>query len=230
MTIPTAIVTGAVVGLQHSLETDHLAAISTLVDEDKTVRPGVIGASWGVGHSIPIVAIGLVFVFLSASLPEPLTAVFEVLAGAILVYLGVRMVLGVVGFVPVERHTDDGGRHTQDGRRHTHVSLGRFSIGSAHSRVDGESFLVGVVHGLAGSGAIVVALATSASSTMSSFSLLLSFSIITVVTMGTLSVLWGTVLTTRHTSVLELVAGCASIVIGLGLVASTLLGVGIVAF
>jgi cytochrome c biogenesis protein CcdA len=218
MTVTTAIVTGVVVGLQHSLETDHLAAISTLVSEDKTDHPGVVGASWGVGHSIPIVTVGLVFVSLSASLPESVATLFEVLAGAILVYLGLRMLLRVVGLLSVERHT-------HDEHRHTHVSLGRFSFGSHHTHVDGESFVVGIVHGLAGSGAIVVALATSASTVTSSLSLLVSFSAITVLTMGALSFFWGNVLTTRLQSVLELVAGSASVVIGLGLVVDVLLDV-----
>jgi hypothetical protein len=218
MAITAAVITGAVVGLQHSLEADHLAAISTLADGEKTNHPGVVGASWGVGHSIPIVAVGLVFVLLSASLPESVTTFFEVLAGAILVYLGGRMLLGVAGVVAVERHT-------HDGHPHTHVTVGGVALGSLHTHVDGESFLVGIVHGLAGSGAIVVALAASASSVPSSFSLLASFSFITIATMAALSFLWGTVLTTRLRAALKTVAGSASLAIGASLLASHLLGV-----
>jgi len=223
MAITSAIITGAVVGLQHSLETDHLAAISTLVHDEKTAHPGVVGASWGVGHSIPIVTVGIVFVFLSTSLPEAVTTIFEVLAGGILVYLGLRMLLSVVGLLAVENHSHDG--HT-----HTHVSLAGISIGSSHSHVDGESFVVGIVHGLAGSGAIVVALAASASSVPSSFSLLGSFSLITVLTMAVLSFLWGNVLSTELQSALKAVAGSASFVIGGLLVINQLFGVSVVAF
>lgn len=218
MAITTAIVTGVVVGLQHSLETDHLAAISTLVSEEKTDRPAVVGASWGVGHSIPILAVGLVFVFLSASLPKPVTTLFEALAGLILVYLGVRMVVSVLSV----------DHHTHDGRGHTHVSFGRFSVGSSHTHVDEESFVVGIVHGLAGSGAVVVALATSAATVPSSVSLLASFSVITILTMGVLSFLWGTVLTTRIQSALRLGAGSASVVVGVGLAVSVLFGVDLI--
>lgn len=218
MAITTAIVTGVVVGLQHSLETDHLAAISTLVSEEKTDRPAVVGASWGVGHSIPILAVGLVFVFLSASLPSPVTTLFEALAGLILVYLGVRMVLSVLSV----------DQHTHGGNGHTHISFGRFSVGSSHTHVDEESFVVGIVHGLAGSGAVVVALATSAATVPSSVSLLVSFSVITILTMGVLSFLWGTVLTTPIQSALRLGAGSASVVIGVGLAASVLFGVDLI--
>jgi hypothetical protein len=133
------------------------------------------------------------------------------------------MVLEVTGLVTVERHE-------HDGHEHTHASVGSVSIGSFHTHVDGESLLVGVVHGLAGSGAIVVALAASASSLLSSFSLLLSFSVITVLTMSTLSHLWGSVLTTRLQSALKLLAGSASFVIGGLLVTNELLGVGPVLF
>jgi hypothetical protein len=133
------------------------------------------------------------------------------------------MLLEVAGLLTVERHE-------HDGHEHTHVSLGSVSVGSFHTHVDGESFLVGIVHGLAGSGAIVVALAASASSLPSSFSLLLSFSVITVVTMSALSYLWGSVLTTRLQSALQAVAGSASFVIGSLLVANELLGVGPVLF
>lgn len=222
VTITAAILTGMVVGFQHALETDHLAAISTLVSEDKTDHPGVVGASWGVGHSIPIVAVGLVFVLFSASLPESVTTLFEVLAGAILVALGIRMVLGVVDVRSVERHSHDGSGHT-------HRALGGFAGESGHRHVDAESLAVGVVHGLAGSGAIVVALATSAPSVPSSFSLLASFSLVTILTMSVLSVFWGTVLTTRLQTALRLVAGTASLVVGLLLVLNTLHGGTVVA-
>ncbi|MFB6084495.1 MAG: high-affinity nickel-transporter protein [Halorientalis sp.] len=219
MAIAAAAITGAVIGFRHSLEADHLAAISTLVDDRKTDRPGVVGASWGVGHSFPIVAVGLLFVFLGTSLPDAVRLAFEVLAGLILVYLGLRMLLAVAGLLTVERHE-------HDGHEHAHVSLGSVSIGSFHAHVDGESFLVGVVHGLAGSGAIVVALAASASTVPSSFSLLLSFSIITILTMSVLSHLWGSVLTTHLRSILETVAGGASLVIGTLLLVEAILGVG----
>lgn len=223
MALTAALVTGAVVGLRHSLEADHLAAISTLVDDRKTDRPGVVGASWGVGHSLPIIAVGLVFVFLSTSLPETVTLAFEVLAGLVLVYLGLRMLLEVAGLLTVERHA-------HDGHEHAHVSLGGVAVGSFHTHVDGESFLVGIVHGLAGSGAIVVALAASASSVPSSFSLLLSFSLVTVLTMSLLSHLWGSVLTTRLQSALKTVAGSASFLVGGLLVSTELFGVGPVLF
>jgi high-affinity nickel permease len=223
MSVTAALVTGAVVGLRHSLETDHLAAISTLVNEEKTDRPAIVGASWGVGHSLPILAAGLVFVLLGTSLPGSVTFAFEILAGFILVYLGARMLLSVANVITVENH-----RHGD--HEHTHVTVGPVSLGTFHTHVDSESFVVGVVHGLAGSGAIVVALAATASTPLSSLSMLGSFSLVTILTMGTLSFLWGSVLTTRLQSVLKTVAGGASLLVGGLLVSNELLGVGPVLF
>jgi cytochrome c biogenesis protein CcdA len=207
MAITTALVTGMLVGVRHSLEADHIAAISTLVNDEKTDRPGIVGASWGLGHSVPVIGAGLLFVLLSRTLPASVTALFEVLAGAILVYLGARMLVRSTGFVEVDSHT-------HDGHSHTHVTLGRFSVGSFHTHVDEESVLVGVVHGLAGSGAIVVTLAASAPTVVSSLTLLASFSVITILTMSVLSHLWGSVLTSRLETHLKLVAGTASVVVG----------------
>lgn len=45
MSLTTAVVAGALVGVRHSLEADHLAAISTLVNDGKTDRPGIVGTS-----------------------------------------------------------------------------------------------------------------------------------------------------------------------------------------
>lgn len=223
MSVTAALVTGAAVGLRHSLETDHLAAISTLVNEEKTDRPGIVGASWGVGHSLPILAVGLLFVFSDVSLPSSVTVAFEILAGFILFYLGLRMLLGVADIVSAETYT-------HDSNDHTHVTLGRFSLGTFHTHVDGESFLVGIVHGLAGSGAIVVALAATAATPLTSLSMLGSFSLVTILTMSLLSLLWGTVLTTRHKSALKTIAGSASLLIGGLLVSNELFGVGPVLF
>jgi high-affinity nickel permease len=68
----SSLLAGGAIGVTHALELDHLAAVATLVEED-TDRQGLVGASWGVGHTIPIAAIGLAFVLLGLQLPETVT-------------------------------------------------------------------------------------------------------------------------------------------------------------
>lgn len=217
MTLTTALLTGTVLGVGHSLEADHLAAIATLVDEESTDNPGIVGLSWGLGHALPIVGLGLVFAVLGLSLPTVVLTGAEVLAGLVLVALGARMLL-TAGEPLVQRHT-------HGGHAHTHLTVRGISIGAFHTHVDDESVLVGIIHGLAGSGAVVVTLVATASTVTTSLLLLASFSLVIICTMGVLSSLWGTVLTTRAQRTLQLTAGLASVLIGLDLALTTAVGV-----
>ncbi|QLG28704.1 high-affinity nickel-transporter protein [Halorarum halophilum] len=217
MSLTGALAAGAVLGARHALETDHVAAIATLVEEDDT-RTGLVGASWGVGHSVPIVVLGLLFVALGIRLPERVTGVFEAIVGVILVLLGARMLWRLIsGGVGVETHehgTDgvEGDGHDRD--THSHFRFGSLSVGSGHGHVDSESFLVGVVHGFAGSGALVIALVASTPSVGAALWFLAGFSALSVVTMAAVSSVWGRALGLGATRYLEGAAGLVSVIIG----------------
>lgn len=207
MSLTGALAAGAILGARHALETDHVAAIATLVEEDGGWT-SLVGASWGVGHSVPIVALGLLFVALGIRLPERITGAFEAVVGAILVLLGARMLWRLVaGNVGVETHEHDHGAHS-------HVRFGSLSVGSGHDHVDSESFLVGVVHGFAGSGALVVALVASTPSVVAALWFLAGFSVVSVVTMTIVSSVWGRALGLGATRYLEGSAGLVGVVVG----------------
>ena len=220
MSITTAIVAGTLVGVRHTLEPDHLAAISTLVGEDGTTRPVMIGTSWGIGHSLPILVVGLLFTFAGMTIPDAVSALFEVLVGALLVYLGARMLVEASDRVGIRAHS-------HDGHDHRHLAVGSRSVGPFHSHLDGESFLVGIVHGLAGSGVVVVSLVAAAPTVATSLTFLVTFAVISVLSMGTLSLLWGRVLGTGAKRALEVGAGLACVAIGLNLLAAETVGVGV---
>jgi high-affinity nickel-transport protein len=139
------IVLGLLVGLRHSFEPDHLTAVSTLVGETRDLRGGaLLGALWGVGHTLSLVGVGAILMLVGASLPERAGVVFELGVAAMLLVLGVRSILVAV-------------RTATHHRLHVHVHEG----GRAHDRVAPEirtlawrPLAVGLVHGLAGSGAL----------------------------------------------------------------------------
>lgn len=238
-----AFAAGAIIGIRHALETDHLAAVATLVDED-TDRPSFVGASWGIGHSLPIAVLGLLFVALGIQLPETVTRLFEVLVGIILIYLGGRMLWRLTEGVRshshdhhyghsqdhghdhshTERHDHD---HHHDNRPHKHLDVGKFSVGLTHTHLDEESFLVGILHGFAGSGALVIALVSAAPTVSSALSFLLTFSLLSILTMAVVSTVWGRTLDTSFTTYLQGFAGCLGIGIGLLLLIEQVVGVGI---
>jgi hypothetical protein len=207
MALASALVAGGVIGIRHALEADHLAAVTTMVDDDGT--PSIVGASWGVGHSIPIVVVGLVFVALGVRLPASVTHFFEVAVGAVLVVLGARMLLRAANVsVPTLRDHDHGGRE------HRHLSLGDVAFGTKHTHVHDESFAVGVMHGFAGSGALVIAMVSAAPGMGQAVAFLAAFSLLTIGTMAAVSALWGRSMKLGGTRALRAVAGFVGIVVG----------------
>lgn len=213
----TAIAAGAIIGIRHALETDHLAAIATLVKED-TDRPSFVGASWGIGHSLPIAVLGILFVGLGIQLPETVTQLFEVVVGLLLIYLGGRMIWTVSRGV----HS-----HEHDHGPHKHLGLGDVSFGFTHHHFDDESFLVGVVHGFAGSGALVIALVSTAPTVASALSFLAAFSLLSIATMSVVSHVWGQTLHTSFATYLKGFAGLLGIGIGLVLLIEQAAGFGV---
>ncbi|RDZ63221.1 high-affinity nickel-transporter protein [Haloferax sp. Atlit-12N] len=207
MALASALVAGGVIGVRHALEADHLAAVATMVEDDD--RPSIVGASWGVGHSIPIAVVGLLFVALGVRLPESVTHFFEVVVGAILVLLGARMLLQAAGVsVPTLRG------HDHDSGVHRHLSLGNVAFGTKHTHVHDESFGVGVLHGFAGSGALVIAMVSTAPAMGQAVAFLAAFSLLTIATMATVSFLWGRSMAVGGTRVLCVAAGIVGIAVG----------------
>jgi high-affinity nickel-transport protein len=144
-------VLGLLVGLRHALEPDHLAALSTLVVEGEggPRRGAVLGALWGLGHTAALVLVGGGLLLTGAVLPLRAAAAFELLVAAMLIGLGLRAIIGAlregrVGAEHVHRH---------GGHAHAHRAP------TAHVHLSGRPLalrplLVGLVHGLAGSGAL----------------------------------------------------------------------------
>lgn len=208
---------GTTIGVAHSFEADHVAAVASLVDEENSERAGLIGTSWGVGHAIPIAAIGLLFLLAGSRLPDVVALVAEAIAGLVLVVLGARVCLDALETT----------QHTHDGHTHTHLSIGSLELGSTHSHRGGESFLVGIVHGLAGSGVAIGALAADAS-ILEGVSLLGAFAAASIATMGTVALLWGTVLSRTAGRALQAIAGVVAIVVGALLLATEVVGLALV--
>src|SRR5262245_35336234 len=85
---------GPLLGMRHALEPDHLAAVSTLVtDERSSVKAAWLGVCWGVGHTIALVVVGAVLLVLRAEMPARVASLFELVVAVMLVFLGVRAII-----------------------------------------------------------------------------------------------------------------------------------------
>ena len=142
---------GCVLGslLRHACEPDHLAAISTLV-ADPDARGGLmLGAFWGLGHTAALFAVAVALTLLQVALPARVADAFGLCVAFMLLALVARAVVraareGNAG--PRELHVHGGEPHEYEASE-GHVHLGRWTLA-------GRPLLVGVVHGLAGSGAL----------------------------------------------------------------------------
>src|SRR5690349_17178422 len=85
---------GSLLGMRHALEPDHLAAVTTLVTRERSsYKAALLGACWGLGHTLALVVVGATLVVLRAELPEAVATGFELLVALMLVALGGRAIL-----------------------------------------------------------------------------------------------------------------------------------------
>ena len=142
---------GLSLGMRHALEPDHLAAVSTLASEERGgLRAGLrLGIFWGLGHTFALLIVGGSLAVLDAQMPARLSTGFELLVALMITGLGLRAMVravaeGRAGF----EHTHAHGRLT-----HTHAApsehlhLSRWTVAT-------RPLLIGLMHGLAGSGAL----------------------------------------------------------------------------
>jgi hypothetical protein len=173
-----ALVLAAVLGLRHATDPDHLAAVTSLVaDRGRDVRAGArIGAWWGVGHATVLLLAGVPLVVAHSTLPAWLEAGAEKLIGVVIAVLALRLLWT----------WSRGGYATTDHRHppataHRHVHEG--DHGHARGRTGAQALAIGALHGLAGTGAIVVLMIASLPSRGQALAALAVFAPMSVVSM-----------------------------------------------
>ena len=150
---------GFVYGLRHALDPDHMVAVSTIVSEHKSLaRSSMIGTFWGLGHTTSLLAVGLAVLVLRISIPKQVELWMEMAVAAMLVVLGASVLLGVARKRGLQLHTHS---HSHDGEPpHSHIHVhNRDEHKHRHRifRLGRKPFVVGMVHGVAGSAAVTLA-------------------------------------------------------------------------
>jgi ABC-type nickel/cobalt efflux system permease component RcnA len=146
----TGLLLGLLQGLRHAFEPDHLAAVSTMVAERRAARATAwVGAAWGLGHALTLLCVGGALILLRARMPSWVEDASEVFVAIMLVVLGIRSLVRAVKdgrSGPPTEHAHHGEKHVHAGT-HDHVHLDGWTLAR-------RPLLVGLVHGLAGSGAL----------------------------------------------------------------------------
>jgi ABC-type nickel/cobalt efflux system permease component RcnA len=148
---------GLVLGLRHALDPDHVTAVSTIVSESRSMRrSAVVGSFWGLGHTVALLLAGTFVIALKFQISPRLALWMEFIVALMLILLGTRSLLKSVRDYKVHFH-----RHSHDGSEHIHVHIHRPAEQYGHRhrhliKLGARPFFIGLVHGIAGSGALTM--------------------------------------------------------------------------
>lgn len=145
---------GFILGIKHAIEPDHVIAVSTIASQSKKLfRSSLAGVFWGIGHTATLFLIGIILIAMKGEIPEKWAMSLEFLVGIMLVYLGVTTILSFKN-IHLHQHEYNSELHKHV---HSHDHSGSHLHNHQHKKVSYvKSMMIGFVHGLAGSGAMVL--------------------------------------------------------------------------
>src|SRR5271167_2330579 len=181
---------GFLLGMQHALEVDHVAAVSSIAARRSDVADIVKhGLTWGIGHTLTLFAFAGAALSLGQAIPEHLARPIETAVGVMLVGLGVHVLWRLWrDRVHFHKHSHgDGTLHI-----HAHSQAGETIAHARAPHTHGHGFrwrtlLVGLMHGMAGSAALLVLTVSQASSVAAGLGYVALFGIGSMIGMGALS-------------------------------------------
>lgn len=154
---------GFTLGIKHATEPDHVIAVSTIASQTKKLsRSSLAGVFWGLGHTATLLVIGVTAIALGQHIPENVATLLEFFVGVMLVYLGINGI-----------------------RKNPIIEEGK------QQHFHKKSFVIGVIHGLAGSAAMVLLTAAAADTGAEAFQYILLFGAGTIVGMLLFTTLLG---------------------------------------
>ena len=222
----TVLAIGLLFGLKHATEVDHVVAVSTIASQQRNVlRSALVGALWGAGHTASLLIVGVLVLFLRIAIPQRISSWLEF--GVALMIIG----LGIVAlWRSLQKRSDvHVHEHSHDGLAHVHIHFhesntqhnGEQKHNHAVSAIGVKPVLIGMMHGLAGSGALTLLVLTQISSSWVGLLYLAIFGLGSVAGMLLMSGLIGLpfALTARNFSNvhhrMQMAAAVVSIVFGL---------------
>jgi high-affinity nickel permease len=179
-------------GLRHASDPDHLVAVTSLVaaEDGDTRQAARLGAWWGIGHAGALVVIGIPLIAFKAELPAWLESGAEKAIGALILVLAARVIYKWArGDYRATAHAHDDGhrnrRHLSKGDGHRHVKV----------RTPAQALSIGLLHGLAGTGAVVLLLIAALPSRLEAGLALAVFAPMSIASMAALTAAFAWVLT-----------------------------------
>ena len=193
-----ALVLGFLLGLKHATDADHVVAISVIAKEQASAFKGIwIGLSWSLGHTTPLFVLGFIILVLKDVVLTRyvnFAPTLELIVGFMLIFLGFQV------FYNLRRGRLHLHQHEHDGQPHLHVHAshpneiepieisthGFWSFSKPSFRI--KSYVIGIVHGLAGSAAVMLVLLPQIESIWVGIGYLVMFGIGTAISMCVITV------------------------------------------
>jgi len=167
---------GFVLGLRHATEADHVAAISTIVTERRSLlSSSIVGAFWGVGHTLALLIAGVGVLLLRYHMTDRMAHGLELCVGMMLVLLGANVLRTLA--------------HRGASLSHDHATVTSYSRSEAW--LVARPLLVGMVHGLAGSAPLLLLTLAVVPSPLGAFLYIAVFGAGSIMGMTVMSVLVG---------------------------------------
>jgi sulfite exporter TauE/SafE len=179
---------GFVTGLQHATEADHITAVATLVSKNRKLgKASLLGALWGAGHTLTLFIAGLAVLLLAVSIPAKLALSLEFGVGIMLIILGLSVIRSVRKNAVIDSFfnmfsTKHIHPHAHGDKVHVHPHSHNEEHTHSH-----KSIIVGMIHGMAGSGALMLVVLSTVDSVMSGLAYIALFGIGSIVAMLAIS-------------------------------------------
>jgi len=181
----TIIAIGFFLGMRHATDPDHVIAVSTIVTREHSVkRSALIGAAWGVGHTLTILAVGGSILLFRITLPPRVGLAMELAVAVMLIVLGLKNLRPLLTSSVEPAIASDGDLLEKQPHYHAH---GDYVHAHQHPQASGHPhnpqrnpvatmdrwfqkrsmyqlfrpLIIGIVHGLAGSAAIALLVLTT---------------------------------------------------------------------
>lgn len=193
---------GFLLGMQHALEADHIAAVSSIAARRSDVSDIVKhGLTWGLGHTLTLFVFAGAAILLGHAIPENWSRPLETAVGIMLIGLGAHLLWRLWrDGVHFHRHSHDDGTvhlhahsHVREISRQTSKQASKETVPhvrARHEHAHGfrwRTLMVGLMHGMAGSAALLMLAVTQAKSPVIGLSYVALFGVGSMIGMGALS-------------------------------------------
>lgn len=215
---------GLLLGLQHALEADHLAAVASLSTRSGTLGDAARqGAAWGIGHSLTLLLFGGLLLLVDAAVAPWIADALESAVGIMLIVLGLDVLRRLRRRrVHFHVHSHGSERHFH---AHSHARTAEHNNDPHHhahpAKLPLRAVLVGMMHGLAGTAALLVFALGSIDSTMQGLAYIAVFGLGSIAGMTALALVvslplrWSAKRLTWAHNGLTAVFGLLSVVLGM---------------